>query len=385
MVDDLFSSSHPLLPPKTEDDQLDWLRLLRSRRVGISTFYRLLAEHGTARNALEHLPDIAQSRGLTGYRACSQKDAMRELSQGIKYGAQLVFRGQPDYPKQLGQISDAPPLIWARGDLGLAKRPVTALVGARNASALGCQMARRLAHDLGQAGDCIVSGLARGIDAAAHQAALETGTIAILAGGLKTIYPPEHNALIAQQGLLLSEQPLNLRPQAHHFPIRNRLISGLARQIIIVEAALKSGSLLTARNALDQGRDVLAVPGHPLDPRAAGCNALIRDGAALVRNAQDVLDLRQNVTPPENDKTQLNGAPCQPPVMSGRAADKPAQTSKSQLQQDILDRLSVTAISENHLIRRLARPVAECNAAITELELDQKLLRHAGGHVSLRP
>ena len=249
-------------------------------------------------------------------------------------------------------------------------------------------MARRLAHDLGQAGDCIVSGLARGIDAAAHQAALETGTIAILAGGLKTIYPPEHKALtalIAQQGLLLSEQPLNLRPQAHHFPIRNRLISGLATQIIIVEAALKSGSLLTARNALDQGRDVLAVPGHPLDPRAAGCNALIRDGAALVRNARDVLDLRQNVTSPENDKTQLKGAPSQPPVMGSRAAHESAQTSKSQLQQDILDRLSVTAISENHLIRRLARPVAECNAAITELELDQKLLRHAGGHVSLRP
>ena len=153
MVDDLFSSSHPLLPPKTEDDQLDWLRLLRSRRVGISSFYRLLAEHGTARNALEHLPDIAQSYGLAGYRACSRKDAMRELSQGIKYGARLVFRGQPDYPKQLGQISDAPPLIWARGDLGLAKRPVTALMGVRNASALGCQIARRLAHDLGQAGD----------------------------------------------------------------------------------------------------------------------------------------------------------------------------------------------------------------------------------------
>ncbi len=388
MVDDLFSSSHPLLPPKTEDDQLDWLRLLRSRRVGISTFYRLLAEHGTAQNALEHLPDIAQSRGLAGYRACSQKDAMRELSQGIKYGTRLVFRGQPDYPKQLGQISDAPPLIWACGDLNLTKRPVTALVGARNASALVCRMARRLSHDLGQAGDCIVSGLARGIDAAAHQAALETGTIAILAGGLKTIYPPEHKALtafIAKQGLLLSEQPLNLRPQAHHFPIRNRLISGLAAQTIIFEAALKSGSLLTARNALDQGRDVLAVPGHRLNPRAAGYNALIRDGAALVRNAQDVLDLRQNVIPLENDKAPLNSASCQPPVMSGRAAYEPAQTSKSQLQQDILDRLSVTAISENHLIRRLARPVAECNAAITELELDQKLLRHAGGHLSLRP
>ena len=172
-------------------------------------------------------------------------------------------------------------------------------------------MARRLAHDLGQAGDCIVSGLARGIDAAAHQAALETGTIAILAGGLKTIYPPEHKALtafIAQKGLLLSEQPLNLRPQAHHFPIRNRLISGLVAQTIIVEAALKSGSLLTARNALDQGRDVLAVPGHPLDPRAIGCNA------------QDVLDLRQNVIPLENDKAPLNSASCQLPVMSGRAA-----------------------------------------------------------------
>lgn len=204
----------------------------------------------------------------------------------------------------------------------------------------------------------------------------------------KPFTPPEHKALtafIAKQGLLLSEQPLNLRPQAHHFPIRNRLISGLAAQTIIVEAALKSGSLLTARNALDQGRDVLAVPGHPLDPRAAGCNALIRDGAALVRNAQDVLDLRQNVIPLENDKAPLNSACCQPPVMSGRAAHEPAQTSKSQLQQDILDRLSVTAISENHLILRLARPVAECNAAITELELDQKLLRHAGGHLSLRP
>ena len=197
-----------------------------------------------------------------------------------------------------------------------------------------------------------------------------------MAGGVKTIYPPEHKALtafIAQKGLLLSEQPLNLRPQAHHFPIRNRLISGLSTQIIIVEAALKSGSLLTARNALDQGRDLLAVPGHPLDPRAIGCNA------------QDVLDLRQNVIPLENDKAPLNSASCQLPVMSGRAAHEPAQTSKSQLQQDILDRLSVTAISENHLIRRLARPVAMCNAAITELELDQKLLRHAGGHVSLRP
>ena len=163
------------------------------------------------------------------------------------------------------------------------------------------------------------------------------------------------------------------------------MISGLAAQTIIVEAALKSGNLLTARNALDQGRDVLAVTGHLLGPRAAECNALIRDGAALVRNAQDLLDLRQNVTSPENDKTQLKGAPSQPPVMDSRAAHEPAQTSKSQLQQDILDRLSVTTISENHLIRRLARPVAMCNAAITELELDQKLLRHAGGHVSLRP
>ena len=189
MVDDLFSSSHPLLPPKTEDDQLDWLRLLRSRRVGISSFYRLLDEHGTARNALEHLPDIAQSRGLAGYRACSRKDAIRELAQGIKYGARLVFRGQPDYPKQLGQISDAPPLIWARATprLWVARwRAGSRMIWGR---ALGCQMARRLAHDLGQAGDCIVSGLARGIDAAAHQAALETGTIAILAGGLKTISP----------------------------------------------------------------------------------------------------------------------------------------------------------------------------------------------------
>ncbi|KGB83333.1 DNA processing protein DprA, partial [Rhodovulum sp. NI22] len=290
---DIYSSTHPLAPPTQEEDLVAWLRLIRSRRVGATTFFRLMAEHGSADAALAALPALARSAGVEQYGACPRDDALRELAAGRAAGARLIAFGTPGYPAALADIPDPPPMLWARGRADLLRRPQVALVGARNASSLGTRMTRKLAEGLGAAGMVTVSGLARGVDTAAHLASLDTGTIAVMAGGVDVIYPAENTELagkIAAQGLLLSEQPIGLNPQARHFPQRNRIISGLARAVIVVEAAARSGSLITAKNALDQGREVLAVPGHPFDARASGCNMLIRDGATLVRGDSDVLE-----------------------------------------------------------------------------------------------
>jgi DNA processing protein len=260
--------------------------------VGPATFFRLLAEHGSAEAALEALPAVARSAGVADYRPCSEAAARAEVAAGQRAGARLVAFGTPAYPAALTEIADAPPLLWVAGRADLLAAPAVALVGARSASSLGLRMARALARDLGAAGWVVVSGLARGIDSAAHESALATGTIAVLAGGIDVPGAPEQAALaarIAAEGLLVSEQPVGLEPQARHFPRRNRIVSGLARAVVVVEAAARSGSLITARCALDQGREVMAVPGHPMDARAAGCNGLIREGALLVRDAADVL------------------------------------------------------------------------------------------------
>ncbi|MFZ5711060.1 MAG: DNA-processing protein DprA, partial [Pseudomonadota bacterium] len=265
---------------------------MRSRRVGVATFHRLLAEHGTAQAALAALPEIARAAGVDSYEPCPAGVAAAEMRAARKAGARLVCLGDPDYPADLAQVADAPPVFWLCGDAALLARPMVALVGARNASSLGGRMGRALAEGLAAAGLVVVSGLARGIDTVAHRAALPGGTVAVMAGGLDVIYPPENEALaaeIAAKGALVSEQPFGLAAQARHFPLRNRIISGLSRAIVVVEAAAGSGSLITARTALDQGREVMAVPGHPFDARAGGCNQLIRDGAMLVRGAQDVL------------------------------------------------------------------------------------------------
>ncbi|MEX0308715.1 MAG: DNA-processing protein DprA, partial [Tateyamaria sp.] len=275
------SSTHPPLPPTSEDDQFTRLRLLRSRRVGISTYKRLLIEHGTAQNALAALPEVARAAGVENYAICPEGVVQAELKAGRATGARLVAQGHPLYPATLNDLDDAPPFLWVLGDPSHLQKPMIALVGARNASSLGTRMARALARDLGAAGYTIVSGLARGVDAAAHLAALDTGTVAVQAGGVDTIYPAENAKLaedIATKGARVSEQPMGLNPMARHFPARNRIISGLAQATVVVEAAAKSGSLITARDALDLGRDVLAVPGHPMDARASGCNMLIRDG-----------------------------------------------------------------------------------------------------------
>src|SRR5712692_4799400 len=275
------------------ETKLDWLRLIRSDNVGPRTFRALINHYGGAGAALAGLPDLARRGGASGpARICSYDEAERELKAATARGVSFLALAELEYPQRLAMIDDAPPLLAARGKLAALALPMVAIVGARNASAAGMRFAERLARDLGAAGFAITSGLARGIDGAAHRASLGSGTIAVLAGGHDHIYPREHAELadaILAQGALVSEMPFGHEPRARDFPRRNRLISGLCAGIVVVEAAKRSGSLITARFALEQGRGVFAVPGSPLDPRAEGTNDLIKQGATLVTEAADVI------------------------------------------------------------------------------------------------
>lgn len=367
------SSSPPTRPPES-GAIFDQLRLLRSRRVGVATYRRLMSEHGTAAAALLALPEVAKAAGVSSYNVCPEGVIHAELNAGRRAGAILLNQDDPRYPPTLKDIDDAPPLLWALGRTEMLVRPMVALVGARNASSLGTRMAKRLAEELGAAGYVVVSGLARGVDAAAHMAALQTGTIAVQAGGVDVIYPTENTQLahdIAKDGLRLAENPMGLQPQARHFPARNRIISGLAQAVVIVEAAAKSGSLITARNALDQNRDVLAVPGHPFDARAAGCNMLIRDGATLVRSAADVI---------EAVGTIAEAAPELP-----FETPQPHRTLRdvATLHSEILSRLGPAPVAEDQLIRDLSQDPKQIAPALIDLELAGKIKRQAGGLLSL--
>ena len=388
---DLFPSPHPLTPPQCEEDVLAWLRLLRSRRVGVATFFRLIEEHGTAQAALAALPEVARTAGVTDYKTCPRPVAEAELRAAQFAGARFVAFGSSDYPPQLTDLTDPPPFLWAIGDLGLLKRSIVALVGARNASSLGLRMARKLAEELGRKGHVVASGLARGIDTAAHQAALETGTIAVMAGGVDVIYPSENTVLgeeIGRAGLRLSEAPMGTSPQARHFPARNRIVSGLARAVVVVEAAARSGSLITARAALDQGREVLAVPGHPFDARASGGNMLIRDGATLVRGANDVIEvLGEMPTAPRRDSATEHPAPYPAflPTPAPLPGPRPAPRTKSEirdLHRQILDRLGPSPLAEDQLIRDLALPAARVTPELVTLELEGRILRQPGGLIA---
>ncbi|SDW28722.1 DNA protecting protein DprA [Paracoccus sanguinis] len=292
MVVRSVSFAPPHTPPTTREDDLSVLRLIRSRRVGPATFHRLIADHGSAAAALAALPDIAAAAGIEGYAPCPEGVAAAEITAGRRLGAELITLADPRYPPLLREIPDAPPALWVQGEVSALARPLIAVVGARNASSLGLRMARGLALALSEAGIGVTAGLARGVDTAAHEASCAAGTIAVLAGGIDRIYPAENRALaerIRAAGCLVTEQPPGLEPVARHFPTRNRIVSGLCTGVVVVEAAHRSGTLITARCAAEQGREVMAVPGHPLDARAGGCNALIRDGATLVRSAADVL------------------------------------------------------------------------------------------------
>lgn len=381
MDEDIVSSNTPLTPPTTEETRASWLRLIRSRRVGVSTFYRLMREAGSAEAALDRLPEVARAAGTLNYQICPMNIVEAELAAAYKVGAQMVCFGDANYPEALTEIEDAPPLFWAIGDTALLSRPMVGMVGARNASSLGERMARKLAAGLSEQGIVVVSGLARGIDAACHHAALEGGTIAVQAGGVDKIYPRENTDLfweLGAKGLRISEDPMGLTPQARHFPKRNRIISGLSRAIVVIEAAARSGSLITARNALDQGRDVLAVPGHPFDGRAAGGNMLIRDGATMVRNIDDILQHLAGIT---GDAMTRPAPSAPPPAQIQPQTPPPArdlqQTSK--LHQMILDRLGPTPIAEDQLIRDLKLPVQQISSELVNLEIDGQIERASGG------
>jgi len=371
----------PAPPPLrlTPDQRLDWLRLIRSENVGPRTFRTLLRHCGSAGAALAALPDLARRGGAgRAVRICAREEAMREINSAARMGVVLAALGEDEYPAQLATIDDAPPLVAIRGKAAVLNTPMIAMVGSRNASAAGAKIAEKLARDLGGAGFVVVSGLARGIDAAAHRASVATGTVAVLAGGHDRIYPPEHvplvEALVAN-GAAVSEMPFGYEPRGRDFPRRNRLISGLALGVIVVEAAQKSGSLITARMALEQNREVFAVPGSPLDPRAEGSNALLKQGAVLVTAAEDVLAALRPIIgdrpAPAAEAPQLSDGAPPPPEPSPDARAR------------VLALLGPTPVTADDLIRLSGAPTTVVQATLLELELAGRLKRQQGGRIAL--
>lgn len=360
----------------SDTERRDWVRLVRTPQIGPLTFNRLIARYGNATAALEALPDIA-SRVAKGRRIALPPVAAieDEIAATLRFGARLVASCEPDFPQLLAALDPPPPLLTLVGNAQLARPDAVAIVGARNASAAGRKIARDMAAELGRAGLVTVSGLALGIDGEAHAASLKTGTIAVLGGGADHIYPPQHERLyheIAEQGLIVSESPIGYRARAQDFPRRNRIITGLARGTVVVEAAERSGSLISARMAGEQGREVMAVPGSPLDPRAAGTNGLIRQGAVLVRHAADVLDVLTGLPP-------LQFAAPPPPAFTPEFLDGP-------LPEDQLARvrqaLSPHPMPLDEIARAAGLNAAQCSAVLMELELAGDALSYPGGLVA---
>jgi DNA processing protein len=356
-------------------DQVARLRLIRSDNIGPITYFQLLARFGSAQAAIDAIPDLAARGGGRAPRLASRAEIEREIEQVARLGARHLFLGQGLYPLLLAELETAPPALIVKGDLALLDRSAIAIVGARNASAAACRFARMLALALGEAGTVIVSGLARGVDSAAHDGALDTGTIAVIAGGIDVVYPPENEErqrAIAERGLLVAEQPPGAEPRARHFPWRNRIIAGLTHGTLVVEAAPKSGSLITARLAAEFGREVMAVPGSPLDPRAQGCNHLIREGATLVQTAEDVLEAISPSRIRPFRQRELD-----------YAAPGPSAEADEAARRTVTDLLGPTPVQVDELIRQSAMTPATVHTVLLELELAGRLERHAGGRVSL--
>src|SRR5438445_4033400 len=365
-----------LTPHLSETDRIDRLRLIRSDNVGPRTFRSLLRHFGSAGAALERLPDLARRGGASGPgRICSEDDARAELAAAGKIGVSLVAPEEAAYPPRLATLDDAPPLLGVRGAPDVTARPMIAIVGSRNASGAGLKFAGQLARDLGDAGFVVISGLARGIDQAAHRTTVASGTVAVLAGGHDRIYPPEHADLLAallDQGGAISEMPLGQVPRAPDFPRRNRLISGASLGVVVIEAAHRSGSLITARMAAEQGREVFAVPGSPLDPRAAGTNDLIKQGATLVTEASDVINA---VAPIMERPIALSAS-----EPDGEPLDFDAGANERTC---IIDLLGPSPISLDDLIRMSGLSPTLVRTVLLELELAGRLERHGGVLVSL--
>ena len=347
---------------------------MRSPGIGPVTYRQLLARFGSAAAALQAVPDLARRGGGQAPRLWTRDQAEREIAEVGKLGARYVVLGQGLYPRLLAELEDAPPVMIAKGDVNLLDRASVAIVGARNASAAACRFARGLAHDLGSEGLVVVSGLARGIDSAAHDGALDSGTIAVIAGGIDVFYPPENEERqrsIWERGLVLAEMPPGTEPRARHFPYRNRIIAGISAGTVVVEAAPRSGSLITARLAAEAGREVMAVPGSPLDPRAQGCNQLIRDGATLFQNAADVAEA---IRLPASS------------VRAEAASYEHAETVNGDDALGVVEQLlGPSPVPVDEVIRLSGASSGAVQMALLELDLAGRLDRHAGGKVSLRP
>lgn len=370
-----------------DGERLARLRLIRTENVGPVTFRQLLARYGSAATALAALPELSRRGGRrSGIRLCSPAEAEAELAAASACGARLIAAGEPAYPALLAHIADAPPLIYVRGRPEALTPASVAMVGARNASANGVRFARDLAGDLGQAGLTVVSGLARGIDTAAHRGALATGTVAVLAGGVDHVYPPENADLyreIAEAGAVVSERPPGYAPQARDFPRRNRLISGLALGVVVVEAAIRSGSLITARLAGEQGREVFAVPGSPLDPRARGSNSLIRQGAVLTEQADDITAvLRPMIETGSGAFAAKMSRFASGPMEFPEPIDS-VDVSVDTDRRDVVALLSPTPVDVDELMRQAQLTPAQVMTILLELELAGRLSRHTGNRVSI--
>jgi DNA processing protein len=350
----------------------DWLRLARTENVGPVTFDQLIQRFGEPSLALAALPDLARRGGrISPIRIPTEAEGEAELAAGAALGARLLCACEADFPQPLAALDPPPPVIWIRGRVELLHRPAVAIVGARVASAAGQRFARGLSAELGQSGLVVVSGMARGIDGSAHEAALPTGTVAVLGGGIDDVYPPEHGELygrIAREGCVVSESEPGRTAVARDFPRRNRVISGLSQAVVVVEAELRSGSLITARLAAEQGREVLAVPGSPLDPRARGCNDLIRQGAAICEGAEDVLRALEGL-----------GGVREP---DRRYASGPAPEPDERLREAVAALLSPTPVSRDEIARAAGGPPAAVFAALVELALAGRAELQPGGLVA---
>ena len=380
------------------NEKFNRLRLIRSANVGPVSYVQLVRRYGSAGKALEMLPELAARGGGRAPKIASADAVQREMEQTAKLGAQYLFLGDPDYPYLLAELSNAPPALIYRGNLSLLSHPTVAIVGARNASAAACRFSRDLANSLMNEGVTVVSGLARGIDTAAHQGSISKCAVAVIAGGIDVYFPPENQGLqeqIARDGLLLAEQPPGTEPRARHFPYRNRIIAGVSQGTIVVEAAPRSGSLITARLAAEAGRHVMAVPGSPLDPRSRGCNGLIREGATLIQSVDDIMeqishfderaaganftyDLFETQNRPEKLRETA------PQNSHGANIDMNIDADiDSAARQSLTNLLSMTPVSVDELVRQSRLPAASVQMMLLELELAGRLSRHAGARVGL--
>lgn len=362
-------------------ERLDWLQLIRTDSIGPISFFRLLTKFGDAGEALKALPSIARNAGRSGpIKVYDRRLAEEELAAADKFGARLIAACEPDYPAMLQHIPDRPPILCVKGHASLFERPAVAIVGARNASAAGRKIARNLAEGLAREDVVVVSGLARGIDGAAHAASLDSGTIAVVAGGVDVIYPPEHAELtreISERGAIISERALGQQPTARDFPRRNRLIAGLSRGIVVVEAATKSGTLITARCALDYGREVFAVPGSPLDPRCQGANGLIRSGAALVESAEDILQALA-----EQNRGARDGGSLFDDDWNASRGDTFEAGASEALRESVFEALSFTPMHRDEILREVDAPPGLVADALLDLVLAGKAEEHSGGRFS---